>query len=46
MVRQSVSKLAVLSKMDNDKDFYLGILVDDLLYCKASVCGGPWQFSI
>ena len=40
MVRQSVCKQALLSKMDNDKDFYVRILVDDLLYCKSSVCRG------
>ena len=26
--------------MDNDTDFYLGTLVDDLLYYKSSVCEG------
>ena len=40
MVRQSVCKHAPLSKMDNDRDFYIGILVDGLLYCKSSVCVG------
>ena len=40
MVRQYVCKQALLSKMDNDKDFYIRILLDDLLYCKSNVCGG------
>ena len=40
MVRQSVCKPALLGKMNNDRDFYIGILIDDLLYCKLSVCGG------
>ena len=26
--------------MDNDRGFYIGILVDNLFGCKLSVCGG------
>ena len=40
MVRQSVCMHAPSSKMDNDGDFYVRVLVDDLLYCRSSVCGG------
>ena len=39
MVKQSVCKYAPSSKMDSDGDFYVRVLVDDLLYCKSSVCG-------
>ena len=30
--------------MDNDRDFYIRMLVDNLLYCKLNVCEGSMTF--
>ena len=46
MVRKSVCKHVLLSEVDNDGGFFVGILVDDLPCYKSSVCGGPCKLEM